>query len=100
MVYIKEAHAMDSMMPSSFGGVEDPITDEERHQVCVRCIDDLGIPIPAVVDDMDDSVNRAYGAWPDRLRSAAMSPLGPRSLPRRNQPWERIPVVLGSHRAE
>ena len=67
MVYIKEAHAMDSMMPSSFGGVEDPITDEERHQVCVRCIDDLGIPIPAVVDDMNDSVNRAYGAWPDRL---------------------------------
>lgn len=67
MVYIKEAHAMDSMMPSSFGGVEDPITDEERQEVCVRCIDDLGIPIPAVIDDMEDSVNRAYGAWPDRL---------------------------------
>jgi hypothetical protein len=67
MVYIKEAHAMDSMMPSSFGGVEDPVTDEERQEVCVRFIDDLGIPIPAIVDDMEDSVNRAYGAWPDRL---------------------------------
>lgn len=67
MVYIKEAHALDSVAPSDFGGIEDPVTEEERHEVCVRCVDDLGITIPAIVDDLDDSTNRAYGAWPDRL---------------------------------
>lgn len=67
MVYIKEAHAIDSSSPSSFKGIEDAVTSEERTEVCVRCIDDLNIPIPAIIDDLDDSVNLAYGAHPDRL---------------------------------
>ena len=67
MVYIKEAHAIDSPAPSTFKGIEDPVTAEERHEVCVLAIEDLNIPIPAVVDDMKDSVNKAYGGWPDRL---------------------------------
>lgn len=67
LVYIKEAHALDSPAPSSFEGIEDPITDEERHAVCLRAIEDLNLPLPALVDDMEDSVNRAYAAQPDRL---------------------------------
>jgi hypothetical protein len=67
MVYIKEAHAIDSPAPSTFKGIEDPVTADERHDVCVLAIEDLDIPIPAVVDDMEDSVNKAYGGWPDRL---------------------------------
>ena len=67
IVYIREAHALDSAMPSAHLAIEDPISAEERTEVCVRCIEDLKIPIPAVIDDMSDSVNRAYGAFPDRL---------------------------------
>jgi len=33
----------------------------------VRCIEDLDLPIPAIVDDLKDTVNLAYGAHPDRL---------------------------------
>ena len=67
LVYIKEAHAIDSSSPSDFKGIEDPITAEERHQVCALALEDLKLPLPALVDDMKDSVNRAYAAQPDRL---------------------------------
>ena len=67
LVYIREAHAIDSPNPSGFKGIEDPITDEERHKVCALALEDLNLPLPAVVDDMKDSVNKAYAAAPDRL---------------------------------
>lgn len=47
--------------------IEDPIDLLERKEVCNACIDDLNLPIPAIVDRLDDRVNRAYAAWPDRL---------------------------------
>jgi hypothetical protein len=53
----------------------------------VRCIDDLRIPIPAVVDEIDDRVNKAYAAHPDRLyligrdgRTAYAGERGPRGF--------------------
>ncbi|MCZ6794090.1 MAG: hypothetical protein O7J95_10820 [Planctomycetota bacterium] len=67
LVYIKEAHAIDSRSPSNFKAIEDPITLVERKKVCTACVDDLGIPMPAIVDQLDDRVNKAYGAWPDRF---------------------------------
>ncbi|GAB4149052.1 MAG: hypothetical protein Fur0037_17390 [Planctomycetota bacterium] len=54
-------------MPMTFGMVEDPIDVEERAKVAHQCVDDLDLPIPALIDGLDDSVNRAYGGWPDRL---------------------------------
>ncbi len=39
----------------------------ERQEVCTACIDDLDIPIPAIVDRLDDRVNKDYAAQPDRL---------------------------------
>ena len=36
----------------------------QRGQMCVR---NLGIKFPAVVDTFDDSTERAYTGWPDRL---------------------------------
>ena len=55
--------------------------------MCVRCVDDLGIPIPAIVDRLDDRVNKAYGAHPDRLylvgkdgKIAYAGPPGPRGF--------------------
>ena len=67
MVYIREAHAIDSTSPSSFLAIEDPIDFLERQEVCTACVDDLNIPIPAIIDHLDDRVNKAYAAHPDRM---------------------------------
>lgn len=72
VVYLREAHALDS--PSPLGGeddmpiVEDPITLAERRAVAQVCMTRLALePIPAVVDELDDGVGQAYDAHPDRL---------------------------------
>ncbi len=67
VVYIREAHAIDSRLPMEFGMIEDPVTGLERMAVASQCMADLDLPIPAIVDQMDDAVNLAYRAWPDRL---------------------------------
>ena len=71
IVYIREAHALDSRSPLGGNGmpiVEDPITVLERKAVAQICMTKLDLePIPALVDHMDDRVNQAYSAWPDRL---------------------------------
>ena len=71
VVYIREAHAIDSRSPSGGGTnpiVEDPRTLLERRQVAAVCLAKLDLEgIPALVDDVDDTVNAAYAAWPDRL---------------------------------
>lgn len=40
---------------------------DERDQAANTCVVKLGIHIPALVDDMRDSAERAYTGWPDRL---------------------------------
>ena len=47
--------------------IEDPINLVERTAVASKCVEELNMPMPAVVDKLDDKVNQAYGAWPDRL---------------------------------
>ena len=70
-MYIREAHALDSRSPMGGGGmpiVEDPVTLAERQGVAKVCMTKLELePIPALVDDMEDSVNADYAAWPDRI---------------------------------
>jgi Iodothyronine deiodinase len=70
-VYIREAHATDSVWPMSAPDspfVEEPRARDERHAVAQRCMSALALrPIPAVVDGMDDAVDGAWEAWPDRL---------------------------------
>ena len=40
----------------------------ERQEVAKTCMSTLELePIPALIDDLDDAVNDAYQAWPDRL---------------------------------
>ena len=53
MVYIKEAHAIDSPSPSSFKNIEDPVTLLERQKVAQSCVADLKLPMPAIVDKID-----------------------------------------------
>src|SRR5262245_58443251 len=73
-------------MPTLDGKVvEDAQTLEERVQCATHCVDALALqPIPTLVDDLGDSAERAYEAWPDRLfvidregRVAFRSPPGP-----------------------
>ncbi len=58
---------MDSFLPMTFGAIEDPISDTERHAMARRCSQELNLTIPAVVDRIDDAVAQAYQAWPERL---------------------------------
>lgn len=71
VVYIREAHALDSRSPSGGGEnpiLEDPQTLDERRHVAGVCMTKLALEeLPALVDDVDDAVNVAYAAWPDRL---------------------------------
>ena len=72
LVYIREAHALDGGSPSNFAAKDgtfilDPISADERVQVASQCVTDLDLPMPALIDGMDDAVNQAYQALPDRL---------------------------------
>ena len=78
-VYIREAHALDSVLPERqtgrwLGGsperdlyIEDPITFEERLALAKTCAADMEFGYPVLVDGLDDTVNKAYAAWPERL---------------------------------
>jgi len=66
-IYIKEAHALDSPRPARHVEIEQPTTFERRVEVAQGCTVALDLKIPQLIDDMDDTVSTAYGAWPDRL---------------------------------
>jgi hypothetical protein len=71
IVYIREAHPEEGWV-LEFNrdediAVDDPTTDDERHDAAVSCALRLKIRIPVVIDKMDDAIARAYGGWPDRL---------------------------------
>ncbi len=70
LVYIREAHPTDGwQIRPNIGSVEipDPATSEARGEAANSCVRGLGLTIPAVIDGLDDAVNRAYVAWPERL---------------------------------
>jgi type I thyroxine 5'-deiodinase len=71
VVYIQEAHPTDGWQ-MDVNVKEDVLvasthTPEERCAAAGSCVVDLGIEIPALVDEPDDRVDRAYAGWPDRL---------------------------------
>jgi Iodothyronine deiodinase len=71
VVYIQEAHPVDLWQVTS--NVRDgvlfasPQTSEQRTDVADACVVRLAIKMPAVVDGIDNRVERAYTGWPDRL---------------------------------
>lgn len=71
MVYIQEAHASDSwQLPVNERQkvvYADPKTSAEREAVADACVRGLKIEIPALLDGMDNAVEKAYSGWPDRL---------------------------------
>lgn len=44
-----------------------PETDQERAEVAGTCVLRLAIKLPAIIDGVDNRVERAYTGWPDRL---------------------------------
>ena len=71
VVYIQEAHPIDRWQVKD--NVEDDVliasttTKEERVAAAGMCVTKLGIKLPALIDDPDNRVERAYTGWPDRL---------------------------------
>ena len=71
MVYIREAHPTDGRQVGVNEReailIKQPTTFEERLAVAKEMCTKLDISIPGVIDGMDNKVNEAYSAWPDRL---------------------------------
>jgi iodothyronine deiodinase-like protein len=71
VVYIAEAHPSDIwQMQSNIKEhviFKNPTTSEERRDVATSCVRKLHINIPALIDGVDNQVERQYTAWPDRL---------------------------------
>ena len=44
-----------------------PRTSGERTETAGTCVRKLAIKIPALVDGIDNRIERAYTGWPDRL---------------------------------
>ena len=44
-----------------------PQSDGERFNVAESCVRNLGIRFPALIDGIDNTVERLYTGWPDRL---------------------------------
>ena len=66
-VYIREAHPADSNWPDRRLAIADPVTLAQRNEVAKQCQAKLSLTLPTVVDDMQDSVNQLYRAWPERI---------------------------------
>lgn len=47
--------------------VNQPKTYEERIKVAGECMKDLKLSIPCLVDDMQNTAQKAYAGWPDRF---------------------------------
>ena len=66
-----EAHALDAWQDEDNQkdkiSVASPRTLAERCAVEGTCATKLALRIPAVIDDLKNSTEEAYTAWPDRL---------------------------------
>lgn len=70
IVYIREAHAADSSWPVPYAKklkINQPTTYGQRCDVARRLLKEKKLTIPCLIDGMDNRVNDAYQAWPDRL---------------------------------
>ena len=71
LVYVQEAHPTDGWQVDS--NVQDEVyyrqhqSYDEREEVAQSCTIDLHISIPTVVEEMDNAIDEAYGAAPERL---------------------------------
>ncbi|MBL1217795.1 MAG: hypothetical protein D8M59_09900 [Planctomycetes bacterium] len=99
LVYINEAHASDSDWPVEYAkelGITQHEDYGQRCTVAERLLEDKQLTIPTLIDGMDNAVNKAYQAWPDRIyviqpngKLAVAADRGPRGFkPALNQATE------------
>jgi hypothetical protein len=71
VVYILEAHPIDAWQDDDNVKAKISVTSakslDDRCAVAGTCVTKLNIEIPAVVDNLANSTEAAYTAWPDRL---------------------------------
>jgi hypothetical protein len=71
VVYIREIHPTDGWQVSANERdsvlIREHRSFEERVEVAQTCMTKLALDLPALVDEMDDSVALAYAAMPERL---------------------------------
>ena len=71
MVYIREAHPSDEwQLPANLEQqvvIAQPRSDAARSEVAGECCSRLKVSMPCVVDSLDNAVDAAYAAWPERL---------------------------------
>ena len=91
-IYIREAHPTDGWYMGNHD-IRDPRDHDERRGVAGMCKDALRLDIPVLVDDMDDTVMKAYAAWPDRLYLVGED--GRIVYVGRRGPWDYKPAQLG-----
>ncbi len=70
-MYIREAHTTDVWQdPDNLDDkvlFASPKNFDERSELGQICVVKLGIKFPAIIDTFDNSTERAYTGWPDRL---------------------------------
>ncbi len=70
-VYIKEAHPADEwQMDSNVAKkvvFEQPRTFEDRMGLAQTFVSEMGVETPTLVDDISNTANACYAAWPERI---------------------------------
>jgi hypothetical protein len=71
MVYVREAHPADGWQMEANEKDDvifaQPTTLDERRAVATACCERLEVAMPAVLDDMNDTVDTLYAGWPERI---------------------------------
>jgi hypothetical protein len=71
VVYVQEAHPTDGWQTDS--NVEEGVlfrqhqSYQEREEVAQTCSLDLHLPLPVLIEEMDNAIDEAFGAAPERL---------------------------------
>ena len=66
-VYIQEAHATDGRRPSRKVKIALHKTLEDRGKAAAGCSAASNLKVPVLLDDMNDTVSKAYSALPERF---------------------------------
>ncbi len=70
MIYIKEAHAADSNWPMRYAiekGINQQTNYKDRCTTAKMLMKEKKLTMPMLIDGMDNKVNAAYSALPDRV---------------------------------
>jgi hypothetical protein len=71
MVYVQEAHPADGWQMESNESEDvvfnQPKSLDERRGIAKACCERMEVGMPTVVDDMNNTVDALYAAWPERM---------------------------------